>query len=1135
MGFLKRIFILTIVGIVGGVYPSQSQESFTMLSVNNLDLQNKAEKVELKQVIKEIEERYKVNFAYQSGLLDGKFIILSDNQTMPLGQRLNYYLNQNSLDYQKIGERNYVIYKKKPRKNIEKGVAPYLKKDNYYYIKYSWEESEPPIQGTVVDEEGEPLIGATVQVKESPGKGAITDFEGKFSFDDVDGGATLIVSFVGYETIEVPVNNQGELTITLAQNSELLDEVVVVGYGVQKKVDVTGAVGTLKGEDVADRKAVQVSQALQGSMPGVMVTRGNNAPGATANIKIRGVTTIGNSNPLIIVDGVPVDNINDINPNDIEDISVLKDAASASIYGSRAAAGVILVTTKRAEDGQFNLSYDVNYGIEQPTALPDYVGLERYMEMTNELRWNDNGNNADEFPTYSEDLVNNYRDLNQENPNLYPITDWVDLIMKKNAPRQSHVLSMSGGTKALKTNASIAYDFVEALYDGRTYDRITARVNNDIEINDYLRAKVDLNYKLTNSEQPNIDPMYNMLIAAPIYAAMWDDGRVASGKTGNNIYGSLKYGGFNDQSYQAIGGRLALDFEPIKNLVFSGVFSPNIRYDKGKNFRKQVPYYAADDPTALEGYLQWNTTTRLAESRNEGERYTTQFLANYNADIGKHSLGLLGGYENFYSRNESLNASRDQYTLTSFPYLDQGPLELRDNGGGAYESAYRSFFGRITYNYDSKYFVQANIRRDGSSRFHEDYRWGSFPSISTGWVISREPFLANNPVLSFLKLRASWGNLGNERIGNYPYQATIAFSNALFYRGNEVVSELTAAQWAYAIQNITWEKTESYDVGVDVNFLEDRLQVTADYFYKTTKDMLLALEIPDYIGFDNPDQNTGVMKSVGWEFQAAWQDYIGDFDYSVSFNLSDFTSTMGDLGGTEFLGDKIKIKGSEFDEWYGYKTDGLFQTQEEVENSATINANVAPGDVKYVDISGPDGEPDGTISPEYDRVLLGGSLPQMIFGGNIKLGYKDISLRVAFQGVGKQNARIDPIMVRPLSENWGNIPAILEGNYWSHYNTDQENMQAKYPRLTRVNESSNLTMSDYWLFDGGYFRIKNITLGYDLPKTIFKSVGIEGINAFASASDLFTISNYPKGWDPEVSSTGYPITTQLLFGLSVKF
>jgi TonB-linked SusC/RagA family outer membrane protein len=495
----------------------------------------------------------------------------------------------------------------------------------------------------------------------------------------------------------------------------------------------------------------------------------------------------------------------------------------------------------------------------------------------------------------------------------------------------------------------------------------------------------------------------------------------------------------------------------------------------------------------------------------------------------------LAGYEYYYAYYERLRASRDQYDLNSFPYLNLGPLEFRDNEGNAWENAYRSFFGRFMYNYMSKYLIQANIRFDASSRFHEDYRWGSFPSFSLGWVVSEESFMESLNFLSFLKLRGSWGSLGNERIGNYPYQATIGFNNALFYQGNNVIAAQTAAQSAYAIENISWETTESYNIGLDANFLDNRLRFTGDYFQKETKDMLLALEIPDFMGFENPDQNTGVMETTGWEANISWNNSVGELGYSVSFNISDFESVMGNLGGTEFLGDKIKIEGSEFDEWYGYRTDGLFQTQEEVENSAVLNNKTSPGDVKYVDISGPDGVPDGIISPEYDRVLLGGSLPRMMYGGNVRLDYKGFDFSVVIQGVGKQNARLTRYMVMPFREGWGNVPAILENNYWSRYNSNEKNENVKYPRLTRAAQGNNYSMSDYWLFNGRYIRLKNLTLGYRLPQTLTQKINMKGIRIYVSVSDFFTLNKYPEGWDPEVRESDYPMTTTAIAGLSVDF
>lgn len=990
------------------------------------------------------------------------------------------------------------------------------------------------LTGKVTDSSGEPLPGVTVVIKGTT-IGTITDFDGNYNLSNVTADATIVFSFVGMRTVEEEVDGQTVINISLEEESIGIEEVVAIGYGSVKKSDLTGAVGSVQGEAIASRQSTQISQALQGAMSGVMVTRNNNAPGSTATIRIRGITSIGESNPLVIVDGVPVGGINDVNPNDVESISVLKDAASASIYGSRAAAGVILVTTKRAKSGELNFDYNVTYGFEKPTAMPDYVDVTRYMQMTNELRWNDNGNNDNEYPTYTKDVVDNYHALNAENPDLYPITDWVDLILKDSAPRQSHVLSITAGTKAIRTKASIAYDKTDALYDGRSYERITARFNNDITVNKYLSATADAFFKRSITNLASIDPMYYMLISAPVYAAEWSDGRVAEGKTGANIYGQLKNGGYENRWYNQVGGKLSIDLTPFSGFKLSAIVAPTLNFDKAKNFRKKVPYYAWDDPTVFGGYLQWGSETSLQETRDDSYSVTSQLIGSYIKAYGEHSLNLMAGYENFYAFDENLGASRGQYVLDSYPYLNLGPLEFRDNSGSASENAYRSYFGRFMYNYGNRYFLQANIRYDGSSRFHKDYRWGSFPSFSAGWVVSEESFMNNLGVLSYLKLRGSWGSLGNERIGNYPYQATIAFADALFYQGSNVTSAQTAAQTRYAISDISWETTESIDIGVDAGFFENKLRITADYYKKTTKDMLLALEIPDYIGFDNPDQNTGKMNTEGWELEVGWNDRLGDLGYSVSANLSDFKSVMGDLGGTEFLGSQIKKEGSEFNEWYGYVSDGLFQTQEEVDASPKLNSSVKPGDIKYVDISGPEGVPDGIISPEYDRTLLGGSLPRYMFGANIMLDYKNFDFSMVFQGIGKQNSRLSGLMVTPLMENWGHIPAILDGDYWSKYNSDEQNQNVNYPRLSRTSEGNNFTMSDYWLIDGGYVRLKNITLGYSIPGRLLQKVDIQSIRVYASVSDFLTIDNYPRGWDPEVSSSGYPITASYIFGLAVKF
>lgn len=996
------------------------------------------------------------------------------------------------------------------------------------------------LSGSIKDEVGQPVIGATI-IQKGTARGTTTDAGGNFSLQ-VAPGTVLNIACMGYVSQEVEADGRNFYAIVLKEDSKVLDEVVVVGYGTMKKKDLTGAVAAVGGADLASRKTTHLSTALQGAIAGVTVTRDNNAPGAAAgSIKVRGVTTIGDTSPLVIVDGVP-GSINDVNPNDVESMSVLKDAASASIYGSRAAAGVILITTKRAREQDLSIRYNFEYGLEIPTKQPQYVGVKRFLETTNELRYNDNKSGGWN-QAYSADDVNNWAEYHRTDPDKYPSTDWVGMILKKSAPRQTHTISVAGGSRAVKSNVSFVYDKVEGLYADRYYERFMFRANNDFTVNKYLSATLDVNFKRTKNHQPYYSPFSEMRMAPMIYPAVWANGAYADGKNGANPYASVHSGGFKDDGYSQAGGRAAITVTPVDGLKISAVIAPNYTFEKKKYFRKAVPYFSSDDPGAAAGYLVGYETTRLSESRNDSYKVTVQGIVNYMKMFGKHDLNAMAGYETYYSFGENLGASRDQYELDNFPYLDIGPLDFRDNSGSATELSYTSWFGRVAYRFDNRYLLQANVRCDGSSRFHSDYRWGVFPSFSAGWVISEEAFMKNADVswLSYLKLRVSYGTLGNERItdkdGNalyYPYQAFINFSDVLFYRNGAVVPELSAAQWAYAVENISWETTRSVDAGLDANFFNNRLRFTADYYNKQTKNMLLALEIPDYVGFDNPQRNTGKMYTNGYDLEIAWNDRIGDLRYGISANFSDFVSGMGDLGGTEFLGDQVKVEGGEFNEWYGYLSNGLLLTEEDL-NGPKLNDNVRRGDIKYKDISGPDGVPDGKISPEYDRVLLGGSLPRFQYGGRVNVDCKGIDFSLAFQGVGRRNVRLSPAMVQPLQQNWGNTPAIIDGRYWSEKNTDEQNAKAHYPRLTYANAGVNYAMSDYWLFNGRYFRLKNLTLGYTLPAALTEKITIKQARVYVAANDLLCFSRYPAGWDPEMGSSSYPITTSVLFGLSVKF
>ncbi len=913
------------------------------------------------------------------------------------------------------------------------------------------------ISGKVVSsKDSAPIIGATVTI-DGTTIGTATDLDGNFTMSNAPESGVVTFSYLGCAPQSLAIEDSKVYSVALASDVQEIDEVVVVGYGTMRKADLTGSIRSVDGGDIESRKNMQVASSLQGAMSGVTVTNSSTSLGGESDILIRGVTTIGDSSPLIIVDGVSVDDINQISPSDIESLTVLKDAASASIYGSRAASGVILITTKRAKAGSVNVNYSYELGIDKAIQQPVHQNAVEYMTSYNELMWNDLGNGENQYPTYSKDLIDNYAKLNAENPDKYPDTDWRDMIFNDNAVRQTHNISISAGSEHVRSNISLRYDDANGLLDNYTYERITARSNNDFTINKMISATLDMNFIRTHTTTPASNPAGGPDYMPSIYAAVWSDGRLGDGKTGTNPYAQLVASGQSDYFDNMFGGKASLNISPIEGLKLTAILAPSFNFDKSKQFRKKISIYDANDPTQFISYVQGNTSTSLTENRDEDFSLTTQFLANYNKSFNdnKSNLSAMVGYENFYYNNESLMASRDQYVLQNYPYLDLGPEAYRDNSGAAYETAYRSVFARAVYSYDNRYMIQGNLRYDGSSRFHKDYRWALFPSVSAGWTISEEDFMQNQNVASFMKLRLSYGTLGNERIGNYPYQATMAFGSSLLYKGSTVSPEQSAAQSAYAIQDISWETTRSINVGLDVNFFDNRLAVTGEYYVKKTSDMLLKVEIPGYMGYGNPEQNSGDMNTNGYDIDIAWHDTVGDFSYNIAANLSQFKSVMGDLDDTQMIAnDQITIQGSGFKEWYGYVADGIFQTQEEIDNSAVLIAGTKPGDVRYKDISGPNGVPDGKISSEYDRTFLGSSQPQFMYGINGQFAYKNFDLGIALQGIGKQNTNIIDQLL-PNEARWQVIPTEILNNYWSMYNTEAQNREAQYPRLSETTKTAN--------------------------------------------------------------------------------
>lgn len=773
------------------------------------------------------------------------------------------------------------------------------------------------IKGVVGDGNNEPLIGATVKVK-GTNIVTVTDMDGNFELE-VPSGAELVVSYIGFNDQTVKISgSKSKYDVELQENTNSLDELVVIGYGTVKKKDLTGAVAAVKGDELVNKRTTMLSNALQGSLSGVTVSRNSSAPGSGASsIRVRGITTIGESSPLVIVDGVE-STLDYVNANDVESISVLKDAAAASIYGSKAAAGVILVTTKRGNDtGKIDLKYNAEFGWEIRTRQPSMVGVTRYLEMNNELQYNDNPSGGF-FQVYTADQTKNWVKYNQTDPNNYPITDWQGLILNSSAPRMTHSLTVSGGNKAVKSVATLTYDEVDGLYDGRGFQRYMFRANNDFNINKKLSASLDVSIRHAKSRNQIYDPFSTMRLMPAIYPAMWSDGRIASGKSGSNPYGLLKNGGSTVSHSTQLSGKGSLTYKPLTGLSLSAIISPFINYQKSKQFKLACWYTLPDDPDVIGGYLDAGSlyaTNKLTEGRNDNWHVTSQLLANYMRTFGKHDITVMAGFENYYMKSENLSAARDQYELTNYPFLNIGSEDFQTNSGTGAEYTSNSFFGRLLYSYSNRYLFQANVRRDGNSRFAKNYRWGTFPSFSAGWVMSEEPFMqkANLPWLSYLKLRASWGKLGNERIGSnyFPYIALMNFGSTLFYMADgSVISGSTARPAVLAVEDITWETTTSTDLGFDANFLNNRLHINFDYYWKKTTDMLLAIQIPYTMGYNSPNTNAGKMSTHGYDIDVSWQDHIGDFKYSIGLNFSDYLSKIDYLNNSDIIsGGKVKRAG----------------------------------------------------------------------------------------------------------------------------------------------------------------------------------------------------------------------------------
>lgn len=992
------------------------------------------------------------------------------------------------------------------------------------------------ISGKVTDTSGAGLPGVSVVVKGTT-SGTITDTNGNYLLSNIPENGTLQFSFVGMKGQEIEVEGRTTINITLAEETFGIDEVVAIGYGTMKKVDLTSSVSTIPAERLLDRPVSNVQQALQGLAPGVTVLDLGGAPGrSVAEIRVRGITTFNINNTsstyggydlsknaaLVIVDGIE-QGLNSINPDEIESISVLKDASSTAIYGSRATNGVILITTKRAKVNMLQVSYNGYYAIQQSINQPRMMGLEDYMR----LQVAAYTNSGAALPAkYTEESIQTW--VSATDREKYPLPNtWYETVLKS-APQHNHSFAVSGGNEFVKTRVStrlMNQDGIAANYSQKLRE---IKLSSDIKASQNLTFTTDLNYRNNYSTVPMVEPFQTILHASLWAVPRYADGTYGLSSQGNNPLMYAEKSGISALTVEHLIANFKAEWEIIGGLKFSSQYGVQAGNTMAKNHTNA--YVNTDKTTKITKIVANNS---LSEVRNTLREYTWINLLTYEKSFEKQEVRVLAGYSEIMNKQTFLSAYRERFYNNDIQSISQGTNDgTKSNSGNDAEFALRSYFGRINYIFENKYLFEANGRYDGSSKFVGDKRYSFFPSFSAGWRISQENFWeVIKPVINDLKFRASWGNQGNQSVGLYSYYSSLVL-NGYTFNGLPVQGyrESTLAN-----RDLGWETTTQTNLGLDLSCFSNKLTFSAEYYNKLTKDILLNLGIPATVGLNAPPQNAGSVENKGFEFDLSYRGMSSgsDFNYTVRANMSINNNKVTDLKGTGpyIIGSDnypryIIAEGLPINTLWGYKTDGLFQTQEEINNYPTLVANSKPGDVKYLDLN------DDKKIDAKDMTNIGSTFPKYTFGLSTELAYKNFDLNILVQGVSDVDTRLGGA----LSDH-GNFEAfaheILTNNYWTPQNT-----AARFPRPLKFDFRNGVT-SDRTVIDGSYVRVKNIQIGYSIPPALTNKVKINKVRFYVSGTNLITFSKLNE-WnlDPEVEpgvAVYYPQTSLYTVGVNVHF
>jgi len=975
---------------------------------------------------------------------------------------------------------------------------------SYSFAKIVEISQQQSVSGKVEDSNGQSLPGVTIVIK---GKttGTTTDYDGNYKLSDVPGNAILVFSFVGMQTQEVKVkNDQHVINVVMFEDAIGLDEVVAVGYGSQKKVNLIGSVSSIGADRLERRPIISTSASLQGVAPGVTVTTQTGSPGADGGqIRVRGINSFGgsDSSPLILIDGIAHESIDVIDANLIESISVLKDAASAAIYGSRAANGVILVTTKRASRDSFSVNYRGYMGLQEPTDIPKVTNGEVFMNFFNVANTNDNGYNL-----YGDDEIAAFRELYTTDPSNY---DWQKAILSGSGFTHNHFISMKINSEKLSVMPSFSYSSQDGILKNTGFERYLLRNNMDIRPNDQLSFKID--FSVMNSDRlqiANENDVWNYLGRMPTNIPIRRNGRWSEGWVKINPVGLIEDGGNRTTNNLELYGNLTIDLKPTEWLSLTGVVAPRYLMRNLHAFSKSVMTYNDDGSEAGAAY----TYTDLTESSRRYFFGNYQLFTNLSKRWNDHSFNLMLGTSRETYDEKYLMAYRRDYTYDDYEVIGAGAdNETKNNDGTRAQWALISAFGRLNYSYKDRYLFEANLRYDGSSRFSRDNRWASFPSFSAAWRISEESFMENaRDYIDQIKLRASWGKLGNQNIGNtyYPYIAQLAVGSISM---NEQIYQLVTLN-DMANPALKWEETEMAGVGIDIN-LFDHFTFNGDWYRKNTDGILLTLYTSQLTGLNAPFQNAAKVRNTGWDIGAGYRNQWNDFKLGVDLNLSDVKNEITDMVGQTSGTLLRQQEGYPVNSIYGYVSDGLYQTQEEIDEGPTQFGTLKPGDIRYKDIAGAFDEnnnpiPDGKINDD-DKTIIGNTIPRYTYGLNLDLDWKGFRMNAFLQGVGKVEGYLNSHYVIPGI----NSSAIKtwQLDYWT-----EDNKDAEFPRPS-ITSTNNTQNSDYWMKSASYVRLKNLQLGYDIPKDLINKVGIKGLYVYVNAQNLFTITDFWKGYDPEIN------------------